>query len=353
MRPGTPSGAYKKGALQSSMLSPLQIGPLHIDAPVLLAPMAGVTDLPFRRQAHAAGAPYVVSEMVAGDQLARARRDMVRRTAGAGAVRPLVIQLAGREAHWMAEGARLAEDAGADVIDINMGCPSKVVTNGASGSALMRDPEHALRLIEATVAATTRPVTLKMRLGWDSSRLNAPEIARRAEAAGVQMIVVHGRTRCQFFREAADWSAIRATVEAVHIPVIANGDIATAADARRALAASGAAGVMIGRAAQGRPWLAGAIARALTCGGEAEAPSIMEVGQSLAALYHDTLAFYGRELGVRIARKHIAWAIEAHADLPDALRRTMRAEVCRLECPEMVTRRIGEIFSAGPMLEAA
>jgi nifR3 family TIM-barrel protein len=292
--------------------------------------------------------------MVAGDQLARSRRDMVRRVAGAGVLSPLVIQLAGREARWMALGAQLAEDAGADVIDINMGCPSKSVTNGLSGSALMREPDHALRLIEATVSATSRPVTLKMRLGWDAATLNAPEIARRAEQAGVQMIVVHGRTRCQFFRETADWGAIRATVDAVRIPVVANGDIATAADARRALALSGAAGVMIGRGAQGQPWRPAAVARALRSGGEARTPSLQEVGAALIALYEDTLSFYGALLGMRVARKHIAWAIDAHATMiePDA-RRRLRADVCRMTSPTEVLRALETIFTEDLSREAA
>ncbi|HRK64187.1 MAG TPA: tRNA-dihydrouridine synthase family protein, partial [Terricaulis sp.] len=212
---------------------------------VALAPMAGVTDIPFRRQVKAFGGAYCVSEMVASEQLSRARVDMVRRAAGAGVITPLVVQIAGRDAHWMAEGARLAEAAGADVIDINMGCPSKSVTSGLCGSALMRDPAMALSLIEATIAATKLPVTLKMRLGWDHANLNGPEIARGAEAAGVHMITVHGRTRNQFYTGRADWAAIARVVDAVDIPVIANGDIGSAADARRALAQSGAAGVMV------------------------------------------------------------------------------------------------------------
>lgn len=333
---------------------PIRLGSTVIETPVLLAPMAGTTDFPFRRQAQAFGAPYVVSEMVAGDQLARSRRDMVRRTAGSGVVTPLVIQLAGREARWMGEGARLAEEAGADVIDINMGCPSKMVTNGASGSALMRDPDHALRLIEATVAGTSKPVTLKMRLGWDDESRNAPEIARRAEAAGVQMIVVHGRTRCQFFRGAADWRAIRPTAEAVRIPVIANGDIATAADARRALELSGAAGVMIGRAAQGRPWLAGAIAIALRGGGDAQAPELDAIHASLDALYRDSLTFYGASLGARIARKHIFWAIEADAvHLDEMTRRVARAAICQMTCPEEVRGALARVFMDADWREAA
>lgn len=327
------------------MTSLIRLGSVEIATPVLLAPMAGTTDLPFRRQAQAFGAPYVVSEMVAGDQLARSRGDMVRRAAGEGVVTPLVIQLAGREARWMAIGAKLAEEAGADVIDINMGCPSKTVTSGLSGSALMRDPEHALRLIEATVGATSRPVTLKMRLGWDRALMTAPEIARRAEAAGVQMIVVHGRTRCQFFKDVADWSAIRATVDAVTIPVIANGDIATAADARRALGESGAAGVMIGRAAQGRPWLPGAMLTALRFGGEIASPPAKCIHAALAAIYEDALILYGAELGNRVARKHLSWAIDADAwGLDESARRAARAEICRMTDPRSVRAALDQIF---------
>lgn len=310
---------------------------------VALAPMAGVTDIPFRRQVKAFGGGYCVSEMVASEHLARERLDMVRRAAGAGVISPLVVQLAGREARWMADGARMAEDAGADVIDINMGCPSKSVTSGLCGSALMRDPELALRLIEATVAATALPVTLKMRLGWDHASLNAPELASRAENAGVRMITVHGRTRNQFYTGAADWDAIAAVTDAVAVPVLANGDIGSAADARRALSRSGAAGVMVGRAAQGKPWLPGALERALEDGGEAAAPSRALLLASLLALYEDTLEFYGRSLGLRVARKHIAWTIDAVFG-PDA--REHRKAICTLVDPAQVRARLRDLFEA-------
>ena len=294
---------------------------------VSLAPMAGVTDIPFRRQVKAFAGAYCVSEMVACEQLARARLDMVRRAAGGDLIRPLVIQLAGRETHWMAQGARLAEQCGADIVDINMGCPAKSVTSGLCGSALMRDVEQALRLIEAAVNATRLPVTVKMRLGWDEASLNAAQIAKRAEDAGVRMLTVHGRTRCQFYRGQANWRAIGDVVAAVNIPVIANGDIADAASARRALALSGAAGVMIGRAAQGRPWLPGAIEAALRRG--------------LLALYDDTLAFYDRPLGVRVARKHIAWMIDAEfgPEMANARRR-----ICTLEDPRRVREALIDLF---------
>ncbi|HVY85735.1 MAG TPA: tRNA dihydrouridine synthase DusB [Caulobacterales bacterium] len=317
---------------------------------VSLAPMAGVTDIPFRRQVKAFGGAYCVSEMVASEQLGLQRLDMVRRAAGAGVVAPLVIQLAGREPYWLAEGARLAEAAGADVIDINMGCPAKSVTSGLCGSALMRDPDMALRLIEATVAATALPVTLKMRLGWDRANLNAPDIARRAEAAGVRMITVHGRTRNEFFSGAADWGAIGAVVEAVSIPVIANGDIANVADARRALALSGAAGVMIGRAAQGKPWLPGALEHALKHGGDAAPPPRARLLRSLLALYEDALSFYEPSLGLRIARKHIAWTIDA---VFGASARGTRKAICTLEDPLRVREALCALFDSEPARAAA
>lgn len=317
---------------------------------VSLAPMAGVTDIPFRRQVKAFGGGYCVSEMVASEQLALQRVDMARRAAGAGVIRPLVIQLAGREAHWMAEGARLAEAAGADIIDINMGCPAKSVTSGLCGSALMRDPDQALRLIEATVNATRLPVTLKMRLGWDDASLNAAEIGARAEAAGVRMLTVHGRTRCQFYRGEANWEAIGDVARAVRIPVIANGDIANAADARAALKASAAAGVMIGRATQGKPWLPAAIERALRDGGEIAAPPRARLLQSLLSLYDDTLEFYDRPLGVRIARKHIAWMIDAEFGAP---MRELRQTICTLEDPQRVREALIALFDSAQQRAAA
>lgn len=336
------------------MTAPIRLGSLTLDSPVLLAPMAGVTDLPFRRQAQAFGAPYVVSEMVASDQLARARPDVVRRAAGQGVITPLVIQLAGREPDWMAVGAKLAADAGADVIDINMGCPAKSVTTGASGSALMREPDLALRLIEATVAASPVPVTLKMRLGWDESCLNAPAIARRAEAAGVQMITIHGRTRRQFYTGKADWAAIRATVDAVRIPVIANGDIGTPQDIQAALAASSAAGVMVGRAAQGKPWLPAALAENLRTGAAVSPPPLSKQLDSLLQLHEDCLDFYGIGLGTRVARKHLAWTIDV-AGLPfePTALRAARSAICRLEEPKAVASALRDLFAPGPERLAA
>ncbi|MGN6148685.1 MAG: tRNA dihydrouridine synthase, partial [Rhizomicrobium sp.] len=236
--------------------------------------MTGVSDLPFRRAASRLDAAYVATEMVACDAFARGRPDVVRRAAVGDGLPLMVIQLVGREPHWVAAGAKLAEEAGADIIDFNMGCPAKEVTGALSGSALMREPELALRLIEAAVNATSRPVTLKMRLGWDDQSRNAPEIAAAAERAGVKAITVHGRTRCQFYKGIADWKAIADVKAAVSVPVIVNGDIVDAGSARAALSQSGADAVMIGRGGYGRPWFAAALDRALTGDGHAEEPSL-------------------------------------------------------------------------------
>jgi tRNA-dihydrouridine synthase B len=268
-----------------------------------------VTDEPFRQAAHDAGAGLVVSEMVASELLVSARKDMMRRAMGAKHISPFVIQLAGREAHWMTEGTKVAQDLGADIIDINMGCPARQVTGGLSGSALMRNIDHAITLIDATVAAARVPVTLKMRLGWDDNSQNAPELARRAEAAGVAMITVHGRTRCQFYTGKADWKAIRAVRNEIEIPLIANGDCDSVADASTMMEMSGADGVMIGRGAYGRPWWPGHIAEGLKNGSGQGEPKLAQALDILLRQQVETLKLYGAELGNKTFRKHASWTI--------------------------------------------
>lgn len=287
----------------------IKIGNVETRNNVFLAPMSGITDEPFRSIAHEAGAGLVVSEMVASEELVRERPDMMRRARGQNKLSPFVMQLAWREAKWMSEGARVAQDMGADIIDINMGCPARQVTGGLSGSALMRDLDHALTLIEATVAAAKVPVTLKMRLGWDDKMLNAPELAKRAEAAGIALITVHGRTRCQFYTGRADWKAIRAVRDAIKIPLIANGDGQSAEDARAMMAVSGADGIMIGRGSYGRPWWPGVIAEQLNQGRGEKEPRLDQEQKFLMTQHMETLSLYGVVLGNRTFRKHLGWTI--------------------------------------------
>ncbi len=306
--------------------------------------MTGVTDLPFRRTLSRLGAAYVATEMVACAELAGGRPDVVRRAALAEDLPLTVVQLVGREARWLAQGARLAEAAGADIIDINMGCPAKEVTGALAGSALMRDLDQASRLISATVEATRRPVTLKMRLGWDTASQNAPELAARAEQIGVQAITVHARTRCQFYKGEADWAAVAAVKAATRLPVIVNGDIVDAGSARCALALSNADAVMIGRGLYGAPWRAAGVSAELL--GETMREPDREMRLALV-LDHmgEALHFYGDRLGLRTFRKHLGWYVEQALWPADAhTRRAAKSALCRLECPHEVEAGLTELW---------
>lgn len=303
----------------------IELSDVTLTPPVALAPLAGITDLPFRQLVASYGAGWVVSEMVASQEMVQAKPGVRERAELGFDQKGTAVQIAGREAHWMAEAARMVEANGAAMIDINMGCPAKKVTNGFSGSALLKTPDHALSLIEAVVNAVNIPVTLKTRLGWDDNCLNAPEVARRAEEAGIKLVTIHGRTRCQFYKGSADWAAIRAVRDAVRIPVIANGDIVDAQSARTALRLSGADGVMIGRGAQGRPWLLAQITSELYGAKAPNAPQGADLIELVSCHYEAMLSFYGAELGRKVARKHLGWYMD-DAGTPTTLRKAVLTE---------------------------
>jgi len=316
--------------------------------------MTGVSDLPFRRAASRLGAPYVATEMVACEMFARGRPDVVRRAAVGEGLPLTVIQLVGRDARWLAQGAALAEAAGADLIDVNMGCPAKEVTGALSGSALMRDLDEAERLLAAVVNATRRPVSLKMRLGWDEHTMNAPELALRAERAGVQAITVHGRTRNQFYSGRADWLAVAQVKGATRLPVIVNGDVVDLQSARQALELSGADAIMIGRGAYGRPWIAAALGKALSEGRAMVEPDLATRLGIVLEHFRDSLEFHGDLHGVKIFRKHLGWYVE-RAPYPHsaALRREAKSHLCRLTSPREIEAGLIALWSTADMALAA
>jgi tRNA-dihydrouridine synthase B len=318
----------------------IEIGSVKIEDPVILAPMSGVTDLPFRRLVKRSGAGLVVSEMIASEAMVRASRQSLKMAENSPEEFPLSMQLAGCEGPVMAEAAKLNEDKGFAVIDINMGCPVKKVVNGYAGSALMRDLQHAKSLITATVNAVKLPVTLKMRTGWDEQSRNAPELARIAEGEGIKMLTVHGRTRCQMYNGRADWGFVRQVKQAVSIPVIVNGDITTLEEARTALDQSGADGVMIGRGAYGRPWFLRQVMAYLKDGTVLPDPSLDEQQAIVLEHYDAMLGFYGIQTGLKIARKHVAWYSKGLPGSAD-----FRTRIMQIDQPDAVRRAVRDFYA--------
>ena len=321
-------------------LKPISVGPLTIDAPVILAPMTGVTDLPFRKIVKRYGAGLTVSEMIASQAMIRETRQSLQKAAWDPSEEPVALQLAGCAPVEMAEAAKLNEQRGAAIIDINMGCPVKKVVNGDAGSALMRDLKLAGQIIDATVKAVDVPVTLKMRMGWCHDSLNAPELARIAEDLGVRMITVHGRTRNQMYKGSADWRFVRKVKEATRLPVIVNGDICSREDAREALDQSGADGVMIGRGAYGRPWLLGQVMDDLAGSGERGEPSLDEQLAVILEQYDAMQSLYGTQTGVNLARKHIGWYTKGLTGSAE-----FRNRVNQMDDPKAVIAALRDFYS--------